>query len=56
MADGLLDELHLFVFPLTPGGGQRLFEEGIAPTKLALGGSEGYESGVVHLSYLPATR
>lgn len=55
LADGLVDELHLFVFPLTLGSGQRLFSEGAAPTKLALGGSEAYESGVLHLIYLPAT-
>ena len=27
LADGLLDELHLFVFPLTRGSGARLFTE-----------------------------
>ena len=28
IADGLIDELHLFVFPLTRGTGPRLFEDG----------------------------
>ena len=51
LADGLLDELHLFVFPLTLGAGLRLFPEGSAPVKLALRESEVYESGVVRLSY-----
>jgi dihydrofolate reductase len=55
LADGLVDELHLFVFPLTLGSGQRLFAEGAPPTKLALAGSEAYESGVVHLTYVPAS-
>ncbi|MGH2882808.1 MAG: dihydrofolate reductase family protein [Solirubrobacteraceae bacterium] len=55
VSDGLVDELHLFVFPLTLGSGQRLFADGTTPTKLALGGAEAYESGVVHLTYLPAT-
>ena len=53
LADGLVDELHLFVFPLSVGSGQRLFEAG-AEVKLALLGTEAYESGVVHLAYQPA--
>jgi dihydrofolate reductase len=54
LADGLLDELHLFVFPLTLGEGQRLFEDGGRPAKLSLAASESYDSGVVHLDYRPA--
>lgn len=53
LADGLADELHLFVFPLVLGAGQRLFGDG-ASTKLALAGCETYDSGVVHLAYDPA--
>jgi dihydrofolate reductase len=53
LADGLVDELHLFVFPLTLGSGQRLFADG-APAKLALAGCEAYDNGVVHLTYAPA--
>lgn len=55
LADGLVDDLHLFVFPLTLGVGLRLFAEGSAPTKLALQESETYESGVLHLSYAAAS-
>lgn len=54
LADGLVDELHLFVFPIALGSGLRLFPEGAGPIKLALGGSEAYDSSVVHLTYLPA--
>jgi len=54
LADGLLDELHLFVFPLALGEGQRLFEDGGRPARLTLAASESYESGVVHLDYRPA--
>jgi dihydrofolate reductase len=51
IADGLVDELHLFVFPLTLGTGARLFPDGGEPAKLALASSEAYDSGVVHLAY-----
>jgi dihydrofolate reductase len=52
LADGLIDELDLFVYPLTLGSGQRLFAEG-ASNKLSLAASETYENGVVHLAYRP---
>ena len=38
LADGLVDELHLFVYPLTRGSGPRLFPEDAAPGKLSLDG------------------
>jgi dihydrofolate reductase len=53
LADGLVDELHLFLYPLTRGSGQRLFPEGTAPRKLSLAASESYENGVVYLAYRP---
>jgi dihydrofolate reductase len=53
LADGLVDELHLFVFPLTLGAGHRLFDEGGSATKFELLGTEAYESGVLHLTYGP---
>jgi dihydrofolate reductase len=51
--DGLVDELHLFVYPLTLGTGLRLFGDGDPARKLALAKSETYENGVVHLAYRP---
>ena len=51
LADGLVDELDLFVYPLTLGSGQQLFPEGDPPLKFGLARSEVYENGVVHLAY-----
>jgi len=53
LADGLVDELHLFVYPLTRGAGPRLFPDGAAPGKLSLAASESYDNGVVYLAYRP---
>jgi dihydrofolate reductase len=53
LADGLIDGLHLFVFPLTRGAGPRLFTEADAPGKFSLATSETYANGVVYLNYQP---
>jgi len=53
LADGLVDELDLFVYPLTLGSGPRLFTEDAAPGKLSLAASDSYENGVVYLAYRP---
>jgi riboflavin biosynthesis pyrimidine reductase len=53
LADGLVDELHLFVYPLTRGGGPRLFEAGDAQRTLELAASDRYDNGVVYLNYRP---
>jgi dihydrofolate reductase len=55
LADGLVDELHLFVYPLTRGPGPRLFPAEAAPCKLSLASSASYDSGVVYLAYRPAS-
>jgi dihydrofolate reductase len=52
LADSLVDELHLFVYPLTRGSGPRLFPDD-APAKLSLAACESYENGVVYLAYRP---
>ena len=53
LADGLVDELHLFLFPLTRGPGPRLFTEEAQARKLALAACEPYKNGVVYLNYRP---
>jgi dihydrofolate reductase len=53
LADGLIDELHLFVYPLTRGPGPRLFPEEAAPGNLSLAACDSYENGVVYLAYRP---
>jgi dihydrofolate reductase len=53
LADDLVDELHLFVFPLTRGTGPRLFPDEAEPRKLSLAACESYENGVVYLAYRP---
>ena len=51
--DGLVDGLHLFVYPLTLGSGLRLFPDGAGSAKFSLAASDAYENGVVYLSFRP---
>lgn len=51
LADGLLDELHLFVYPLILGAGARLLPDGTPRSSVALIGQETYDNGVLHLIY-----
>ena len=53
LADHLVDELHLYVYPLAVGTGIRLFPDGAARTPMALLGAEGLSNGVAHLTYGP---
>jgi dihydrofolate reductase len=58
VADGLVDELHLYVLERADavGSGIRLFPEGTEKTPLSLLGAEALSNGVVHLTYGPAGR
>jgi dihydrofolate reductase len=50
IADGLIDELHLFVYPLTRGAGSRLFPDTLRTT-WSLERSVTYTNGVLYLAY-----
>lgn len=54
LADGLVDALHLFVYPVVRGTGARLFPEGTAESRLRLRQYDAYSNGVLHLLYSPA--
>jgi dihydrofolate reductase len=51
LADDLVDELHLFVYPLTRPTGPRLFSDSAPPAKLTLETSTSFDNGVVYLAY-----
>jgi len=51
--DGLVDEVHLFVYPVSLGSGERFWAEG-EQNKLTLLATDVYANGVVHLAYGPA--
>ena len=55
LADGLVDELLLFVYPIALGSGPRLFADGDPPCHLDLVACESYTNGVVRLSYQPTS-
>ena len=52
---GLIDELKLMVHPVVVGSGKRLFEEGEKQTALDLVDSRTFSTGVVYLTYRPAS-
>jgi dihydrofolate reductase len=51
LADGLVDELHLLVYPVTRGKGPRPFPAEGAPPKLSFGACRSFDNGVVYLNY-----
>ncbi len=54
LADGLVDELHLWLYPVALGDGPKLFPEGAPRTTLSLAGTEAFDNGVAHLTYTPS--
>jgi dihydrofolate reductase len=53
LADGLIDELHLFVYPLTRGSGPRLFPDGAEPRTFSRAAYDSYDNGVVYTALRP---
>jgi dihydrofolate reductase len=53
---GLLDQLDLLVFPVVLGSGKRLFDEPDGQLPFTLTSSEAFSTGVVHLTYAPASQ
>jgi dihydrofolate reductase len=53
--EGLLDELRLLLYPIVVGTGRRLFTDGTPRQGMELVTSKTYSSGVVDLTYRPAT-
>jgi dihydrofolate reductase len=47
----LVDEYELWIHPILLGAGERLFEEGVEPTALALTGTKTTQKGVTVLTY-----
>jgi dihydrofolate reductase len=54
VAEGLVDEYRLFVYPVVVGRGARLFEDATGVPALELVESRAFRSGVVLLRYRPA--
>ena len=53
LADELVDELHLFVYPLTRGVGPRLFPDDAPPLTFEASAVESYDTGVAYVAYRP---
>ena len=56
MQHDLIDEYRIWVHPVVLGSGKRLFREGSDATMLRLVETKAFSSGVVVLSYEPATK
>lgn len=55
LADGLVDELHVLVYPVTRGRGPRLFADGDAPASFTVAASETFDNQVHYTCLQPTT-
>jgi dihydrofolate reductase len=53
LEDGLVDGLHLFIYPLTRGAGPRLFIDDAPPKTFSRAAVDAYDNGVLYLAYRP---
>jgi dihydrofolate reductase len=51
LANGLVDELHICMYPLTRGAGPRLFTEATGESTFSLAACDAYDNGVLYLNY-----
>jgi dihydrofolate reductase len=54
LKNDLVDRMHIWTFPVTVGGGKRLFAEGTRPTGLKLTDSKSATTGVIVATFEPA--
>jgi dihydrofolate reductase len=54
VSEGLVDEFRIWIVPVTQGPGQALFTD-VPETSLELAGTRTFSTGVVLLTYVPAT-
>jgi dihydrofolate reductase len=50
---GLVDEIHLLLYPVSVGGGLKLFDDNREMKKFELKHSKAFDNGVLWLEYLP---
>lgn len=55
LAEGLVDELQLMIHPIVLGSGGRLFDGGTPKAELELVDTKAFSTGVVSVTYRPAT-
>ena len=55
LANNLVDRMHIWVFPVTVGGGKRLFAEGTGASEFKLIDSKISKTGVVIATYEPVS-
>ena len=55
LRDNVLDELRLLVHPIVVGSGKRLFEDVSGPLGLTLVDAKTFSTGVLYLTYAPAS-